>query len=120
MCAGIQKRLEELWEDPKLSVKCINLWSAVRGKLQWFILAEIGFLGPLLTTVTIIVAMFKAPASTSLLLSTKSITQGMALLLPTLMTILPVKLSARVPKYSFVSLSTQEEIQMIPKYPNFS
>lgn len=71
MCAGVQKRLEELWEDPKLSVKCINLWSAVRGKLQWFILAEIGFLVPLLTTVTIIVAMFKAPASTSLLLSTE-------------------------------------------------
>lgn len=62
MRAGVQKRLQELWEDPKLSVKCVNLWSGVREKLQWFILAEIGFLGPLLTAVTIIMAMFKAPA----------------------------------------------------------
>lgn len=63
MRAGVQKRLQELWEDPKLSVKCVNLWSGVREKLQWFILAEIGFLGPLLTAVTIIMAMFKAPAA---------------------------------------------------------
>lgn len=61
VCSGVQKRLRELWEEPKLSVKCINLWFAVRGKLQWFILAEIGFLGLLLITVTITVAVFKAP-----------------------------------------------------------
>lgn len=34
VCAGVQKRLQELWEDPNLSAKCVNLWSAVREKLQ--------------------------------------------------------------------------------------